>query len=32
MAPIKATEDEFKSQLIAWLNQFISLGKYPFEV
>ena len=32
MTTIKATEDEFKTQLISWLNEFISQGNYPFEV
>jgi len=31
MATIRATEDEFKSQLITWLNEFISHGNYPLE-
>ena len=31
MTTIKATENEFKSQLISWLNQFITQGNYPFE-
>jgi len=32
MTTIKATENEFKIQLISWLNEFISHGNYPFEV
>jgi len=32
MTKVKSNEDEFKSQVISWLNEFLKLGTYPFEV
>jgi type I restriction-modification system DNA methylase subunit len=32
MADIKTTENEFRSQVVSWLNEFIKDGSYPFEV
>ena len=32
MAKIKATENEFRSQVIPWLNKFFEQGGYPFEL
>jgi type I restriction enzyme M protein len=32
MQKIKSNEDEFKSQAISWLNEFLKQGSYPFEV
>ncbi|MDO8578282.1 MAG: N-6 DNA methylase [Dehalococcoidales bacterium] len=31
MPEIQANEREFNSQVIAWLNEFVSTGSYPFE-
>jgi type I restriction-modification system DNA methylase subunit len=31
MADIKTTENEFRSQVVSWLNEFIKEGSYPFE-
>ena len=28
----KTTENEFRSQVVSWLNEFLSSGTYPFEV
>ena len=32
MPTVKTTENEFRSQVISWLNEFIGTGTYPFEV
>lgn len=32
MSDIKTTENEFRGQVISWLNEFIKDGSYPFEV
>ena len=32
MVDVKTTENEFRSQAISWLNEFIKLGATPFEV
>lgn len=32
MAVIRATENEFRSQVISWLNRFFEQGGYPFEL
>ena len=31
MAEIKSNEREFSGQVVAWLNEFIRAGGYPFE-
>lgn len=32
MSTVRATENEFRGQVISWLNEFINSGSYPFEV
>jgi len=32
MSTVKTTENEFRSQVVSWLNEFIRVGSYPFEV
>lgn len=32
MSTVKANEREFMSQVISWLNEFLNVGTYPFEV
>ena len=31
MSSVKSNENEFKSQVISWLNEFLGSGAYPFE-
>lgn len=32
MTKVRATENEFRSQVISWLNTFLAQGGYPFEL
>jgi hypothetical protein len=32
MPTVKSNENEFKSQVNSWVNEFLNIGTYPFEL